>query len=353
MKKSILFLLLSTLILCTSCRKEYGYYEYTRLNIHLDLNGAKGNFEEVTEGDLVPTQNEKVRAQFFLFDAAGQLVSHQEQTADNYSNSLKSTLERLELGDYTLITATDMLEKDGNNWEPRYWEFTGTNSLNTFTVKGRDAIDSMGERLLTLTREEFTIDGRRQTKNLYLTAEPITAMVCVTYFDIFYWDKNIVGNDPDYRIYSYFELNYPHDMNEVSYTGGRLSSPWSCREATDFEYYILDRIYPNQLNDLNISSFYSYHALLPGKYSFRGYGEYNFRGHSDVYPDETRPTTQLTVESGMQYYIDFDIKSWTASFEESTVTRAEAIQPAVSQSIRALDIPVHTTTRTAGGHTAR
>ena len=338
MKKNLIYLLLFSLLLFTSCRKEYGYYDYTRLNINLDLRGAIDGFEETNEGDFLPTEGQSIRVQFFLYDAFGQLVNRQEKSTNDYYTTITCNLERLALGDYTLITTTDLLVKKDGTLQPTYWEFTGTNSLNTFTARGLDAMDSMGERLLTLTREEFTIDGRRQTKKLNLIAEPVTAMICVTYFDIFHWDNNIVGNDSDYRIYSYFDVNYNHDMNEARYTGGHTGQPWTFRETTDYEYYILDRIYPNDLQSLDVSSIYGYHALLPGKYSFRGYGEYSMRGQTDIYPDETRPSVQLNVESGVQYYVDYDIKNWTISFEQSNLTRAET-DGTDAVSIRAIDIP--------------
>jgi hypothetical protein len=348
-KNNIIYFLLSAALLFTSCAKEYGYYEYTRLNIDLDLQGALGNFEEINEGDFLPTKDQRIRVQFFIYDTSGHLVNHQERTANDYYTTIECTLERLGLGDYTLIVATDLLEKKEGVFLPGYWEFTGTNTLNTFTAKGLDAPDAMGERLLTLTREEFTIDGRRKSKNVQLIAEPVTAMVCVTYFDIFYWDKNIVGNDPDYRIYSYFDVTYDHDMNEAQYVGGHTGLPWAFRETTNNAFYILNRIYPDHLSGLDISSIYSYHALLPGKYSFRGYGEYSFRGRTDIYPDETRPSSQLYVEPGCQYFIDFDIEAWTITFEESTLTRAEGDRHD-ARSIRAIDIPARQATRTVSDH---
>lgn len=351
MKKSTLYLLLSVLVLCSSCRKEYGYYDYTRLNVNLDLKGVIRTCVENTEGDFVPTQDQCIRIQFFLYNAAGQLVNHQETSASSYQTTTDYRLERLESGDYTLIATTDVLERKEGSFFPTYWAFNGTSNLSTFTASGLDAMDSMGERMLSLTRTQFTIDGRRKAKSLYLDAMPATAMVCVTYFDIFHWDNNIVGNDPDYRIYSYFDVTYEHDMNEACYTGGGELC-WSYRETTNNEYYILDRLYPDNISSLNISSLYSYHALLPGKYSFRGYGEYNFRGQTECYPDETRPSQQLNVQSGYQYYIDFDIKNWTIAFEQGGPTYLEApatratsgdvssVAANAPQSVRALDIPV-------------
>ena len=339
-KKLILFFLSGTLLFI-SCRKEYGYYENMRLNIDLGLQDALYGFEEITEGDFTPTKNQCLRAQFFIYDDAGQLVIRQERTVADYYTTVECDLERIDLGNYTLITATDMLETVDGTLQPIYWDFTGTGTLSTFTVTGLDALDTMGERTLTLNRTEFTIDGRRKAKSLYLNAEPITAMICVTYFDIFHWDKNLVGGESNYRIFSYFDITYDHDMNEVCYACDQRNQSWIFREATDNEYYILDRLVPDNLGD--VSTIYGYHALLPGKYSFRGYGEYSYRGMRVVYPDETpRPTSQLSVQSGRQYYVDFDIKEWTIAFEESTATRTAEGVSTNGVSVRALDIPAQT-----------
>lgn len=340
MKKNPIFLLLSTALLFASCAKEYGYYEYTHLNMSLDLRGALGNFEEVNEDDFLPTKDQRIRVQFFIYDAAGKLVSRQEEVATDYYTTVSCKLERLELGDYTLIASTDLLDKSEGAFLPSYWEFTGTSKLNDFTVKGLDALDEMGERLLSLTREEFTINGRRKSKSLYLKAEPVTAMMCVTYYDIFYWDDHKEVRDPDVRIYSYFDVNYDHDKNEVRYAREQIGLPWKFYETTTDKFYILDRIYPDKLSGQGISSIYGYHALLPGKYGFYGYGEYSFKGEKEIHPDETKSTVEMNVEPGNQYYIDFDIANWTISLEDSYRTRAEG-NVRNSQSIRAIDIPAH------------
>lgn len=320
MKKIFLILALLSTTIFLSCQKEYGYYDHCSLNVNVHLSSVLHDFEEINEGDFTLDDKHAIRVQSFVFDNAdGSLVDMQDDIAHQYDESLRFHFEEMPLGEYTIIVATDVLEgASSKSLTPTYWEFTGLSNLSTFAVNALDHLDIMGERLLTLTQDNVSITGRRKRASSSIYAEPVTALICSTFYDIFYWDSHTVGNEHMNRQYNYFDINYPAGCNQVRYLSNRKINKWQYVAAEpdkDTECFVLDELYPNDFAGQGVSNIYGYHAVLPGEYCFRGYGEYQLNGHSKDYPDETRPSTSLYVEEGRQYYVDFDISTWSVTFD--------------------------------------
>ena len=327
MKKSLIsfsLFLITLSLLFTSCQKEYGYYSSSRLKVVADLTDAVYELDEQNEGDFVLDKEYALRVQYFLYDAHGNLFADASELVDGYYHTQVYRFEDVPLGDYTLIVSTDVvLQKGKNSYEPFFWSFEGVDRLSTFTVRGLDQMDVMGERLLTLTEREVTVNGRRSTQRVSLDVEPVTAMVLSTFLDVFYWDKNVVSGERGNRIFNYFDLSYKHDYNVVTYNPSRKEYPWLFSESTtEFDYYLLDRIYPDKLDAKNVKNIYGYHAVLPGSYNFTGYGEYTFGGSGDVFSNQTRTSGSGRFEPGGMYYVDFDIKEWEVNLEGTAYSRA-------------------------------
>jgi len=326
MKKKTLFVTIGlTALLLASCQKEYGYYSTSRLKVVAGLESAIAHFEEQNEGDLVPDDDHAVRVNYFVYDADGNLYADASEYANDYYQTKVHYFDGLPLGDYTLIVATDVVKRVGKSksYISAYWDFVGVERLASFGVNGLDEMDIMGERLLTLTTERFSINGRRKTQRVNIDVEPVTAMICTTFLDIFHWDKNVVPGEHANRLYNYFDLSYKHDYNLVSYNPSRDGYPWLFGESTtEFDYYLIDRIYPDNV-DSKTKSIYGYHAVLPGRYNFTGYGEYKFSGNETVYSHQTRTSGTVEVEPGRMYYVDFDIEDWEVDFEGSAYSRGE------------------------------
>lgn len=323
MKKIIPFAFLFATLLLTSCQKEYGYYSSSRLKVVVDLTDAVNRLDEQNEGDFELDKDHAVRVQLFLYDASGNLYADQCDYVDGYYHTKVYRFENVPLGEYTLIAATDVVERMGSgksNYAEAYWNFDGLNHLATFMVRGLDQMDVMGERLLTLTEAGIAITGRSTSQRVSIDVEPVTAMVCSTFLDVFYWDKNPIKGER--RIYNYFDLSYKHDYNVVTYNPTRKGYPWEFSESTtEFDYYLLDRIYPDKLKS-NVKNIYGYHAVLPGNYGFTGYGEYTVGSDENVYSDQTRTSGTVRMEAGGMYYVDFDIKEWEVNLEGAAYTRA-------------------------------
>lgn len=315
-KKHLLPLLIIALLLA-SCQKEEGHYRNCSLRVHVNLNTAFDGLLETNEGDFMLDDKHAIRVQNFLYDVNGTLVGVVDEKAEQYTEYPTYRFDNLDNGDYILVTATDVMEREGKAYRPVFWEFLGTKSLSTFTVHGTDRMDSMGERMLTLTMSYVTVNGRRPRVSLDVDVEAVTALVCNTYFDIFYWDDHTVGDERRNRIYSYFDISYDHDYNTVTYSPGQKGTVWAYSvSGTESDYYTLDRIDPNKLHDMGVQNIYGYHALLPGDYAFVGYGEYKFSSFSsELFTDETRPTGLVQLRPGRQYYVDFDVKDWCVTLD--------------------------------------
>lgn len=326
MKKFIPITLLFAALLVTSCQKEYGYYSTSRLKVVVDLTDALNGLDEQNEGDFVLDEDHAVRVQLFLYDTQGHLYADQYDYVDGYYHTKTYYFENVPLGDYTLIVATDVVERTGagkSAFTQVYWDFQNKDRLAAFTVVGLDQMDIMGERLLTLTEEGVSINGRRNSKRVSIDVEPVTAMVCTTFLDIFYWDKNVLNGERANRIYNYFDLSYKHDYNVVTFDPSRNDYPWAFSESTnEFDYYLIDRIYLEKLDAKKVKNIYGYHAVLPGIYGFTGYGEYTFGGSGDSYSNQTRTSGSIRMEPGRMYYVDFDIKEWEVNLEGASYTRA-------------------------------
>lgn len=338
MKKIIPLVLSLATLLLASCQKEYGHYAYSRLKVVVDLTDAINSFEEQNEGDLTPDRDHAVRVTYFVYDADGNLYADVSEYADDYYHTKTHNFDDVPLGEYTVIVATDVVERTGNgkySYAPVYWEFDGVDHLSTFTVRGTDRMDIMGERLLTLNEAGVSVNGRRKTQRVSFDAEPITAMVCATFFDIFHWDKSVVDGEHANRIYNYFDISYSHNYDVITYQPTRNGFPWQFSESTtEYDYYLIDRLYPDKVDSNTTKNIYGFHAVLPGSYSFTGYGEYTFSGKSTVYSHQTRPSRNARLEAGGMYYLDFDIEEWTINIEGTAYSRSgETPRPAQENSI--------------------
>lgn len=325
-KNSHFLLFILPALFLISCQKEYGYYDESRLKIVADLASALAGFEEQNEGDFILDEDHAVRVNYFVYDAAGNLCADAAEYASDYYQSKVHYFDGFPLGDYTLIVATDVVKRVGKSksYASAYWDFAGVDRLSSFVVNGLDEMDTMGERLLTLTTERFSINGRRKTQRVSINVEPVTAMICTTFLDIFHWDKHTVPGEHSNRLYNYFDLSYKHDYNIVSFNPSRDGYPWLFGESTtEFDYYLIDRIYPDNVDSKSTKSIYGFHAVLPGKYNFTGYGEYTFGGNETTYSSQTRTSGTVNVEPGMMYYVDFDIEDWEVDFEGSAYSRSE------------------------------
>ena len=327
MKKPIPFTLILCLLVLASCQKEYGYYSSCRLKVVTDLSTAISHFEEQNEGDLTPDKDHAVRIKYFLYDADGNLFADVSEYAnDYYTYSKVHSFENVPLGEYTLIVATDVVERTGNGkyaYAHVYWEYEGVDHLSTFNVRGEDRMDIMGERLLTLTKTDVSITGRRTSQRVRISVEPVTAMVCTTFLDVFHWDKNVVPGEHANRIYNYFDLSYRHNYDVVTYNPSPGAYPWQFSESTtEFDYYLIDRLYPDNLESKNVKNIYGFHAVLPGDYSFTGYGEYTFSGNPTSFSNQTRTSGTAHFEAGGMYYVDFDIEDWSVALEGTAYSRS-------------------------------
>lgn len=338
MQKKLLLSLLVIPLLFLSCAKEEGHYSNSRLKVNVDLDEALLDLEEVNEGDFTLDSKHRIRVQNFLYTANGVLIDVLTDHCEQYYEYPTFRFENLPLGQYILLTATDILERDGKSYEPVFWEFLGTKSLDSFSVRGTDRMDSMGERMLTLTMSHVNIDGRRKSVSLDVDVEPVTALVCNTFFDVFYWDDHTVEGERRNRIYNYFDISYDHDYNTVTYDPKASTGLWSYSvTGTESDFYTLDRIDPNQLDKMGASSIYGFHALLPGEYKFSGYGEYKFSNFTDeIFTDETRATGGIMLRPGRQYYLDFDIKEWSLTYQ-IVKTRSASSEEGTSMSDKVTD----------------
>ena len=325
MKKILSLTLLFAVLLLCSCRKEYGYYSSVRLKVVVDLTDAVYGLDEQNEGDFVLDDEYALRVKYFLYDAHGNLFADESEYVDGYYHTQVHRFENVPLGDYTLIVATDVVERTGGKYgyASLYWEYEGVDHLESFTVRGLDQMDVMGERLLTLTKKGVSITGRRETQRVGMDVEPVTAMICTTFLDIFYWDTNVWPGERGSRFFSYFDLSYEHDYNMVTYNPSRKDYPWLFSESTnEFDYYLLDRIYPDKVDAKKVKNIYGYHAVLPGIYGFKGYGEYTYGGGGDTLSIQTRTSGSVRMEPGEMHYVDFDIAAWLVNLEGAAQSRA-------------------------------
>lgn len=332
-KKFILYtcLLSSFLLLQTSCRRHGEDYNTPRdVDITVSLNSVLSHFQVINTGDFSLTEDYRVRVQAFLYNIDGDLVDIQEAIARQFMGSIRF-LFTVPSGDYTVITTADVIKgTSADNYSLAYWEYRRTEKLETFSVYGQDAVDYMGERTLALNTTDFTVD--RQNTAIRISASPITAMISLYFYDIFYWDTNKYNDE--IQLFYYFDVTYPNDYNKVSYSSALADreNPWLISEIpSDSEYFILNSIHPDDFWDEDASkkydNVYSFHAVLPGTYQFKGYGEYKIEGGNpdEWFSDETEPSNTVRVVSGNQYNLDFDVKAWTTTFslaKTQTTTRS-------------------------------
>lgn len=332
--------LLCILLMLTACRRHGEDLNTPKdVDITVSLNSVLSGFQPINTGDFSLTDEYRVRVHAFLYNAEGDIVAADQALTRQFMGSVRFGFS-LPAGDYTIITTADVIKGTStDNYLQSYWEYRRTEKIETFAIYGQDAVDYMGERTLVLNTTDFSVS--RSNVSLRINATPITAMISLYFYDIFYWDTTPVDNET--QLFYYFDVPYPNDYNRVTYSTALADreNPWLISEIpSDAEYFILNSIHPddfwNEDSSQRYDNVYSFHAVLPGTYQFKGYGEYKVEGGNDDewFSDETTPSNTVRVTSGQQYNLDFDIKAWTTSFSQAqakTSTRsAENSLPTVS-----------------------
>lgn len=334
MKKYYLLTLLFVSLLFASCQKEEGHYSTCRLKVNVYLSDVLAHLEELNEGDFQLDSYYKIRVQSFLYDSQFKLVDVQDDYLSQYDYMTTLKFDNLDLDEYTIITTSDVVEK--NNKRSLFWDFKGTKELNTFTVIDLDKMDVMGERMLTLTESHASIRGRRATQSISVDVEPVTAMVCATFHNIFHWDENFFPGDYERRIYDYLDITIPERNNTITYVEDTRSYPWefSCTGNTAAYYGIASLTPTDDMKTKGLTDIYGYHAVLAGQYDFIGYGDYHHELHHEQTGYTSTPSTgRCILEAGRQYYLDFYIDSFRLEYEPSN-TRSASVNGYPVRSLR-------------------
>lgn len=324
----------TSLLLLTACHRHEDYNTPRTVDVTLSLNSVLSNFQAINSGDFTLSNDYRVRVQAFVYNLDGDFVCSDDAIVRQFTGGVRFQFS-LPKGDYTLITTADVIKGvSTDNYSMAYWEYRRTEKLETFSVYGQDAVDYMGERTLALNSTYFTVN--RADETIRVDATPVTAMISLYFYDIFYWDTTPFNGET--QLFYYFDVSYQNDYNKVSYSNALSDrdNPWLISEVpTDAEYFILNSIRPDDFwsedETQRYDNIYSFHAVLPGTYQFKGYGEYKIDGGNDEewFSDETEASSTVRVKSGQQYNLDFDIKAWTTTFSPALTVKTRSAENAL------------------------
>lgn len=279
-----------------------------QVNFTVSPEKVMSGFEEYEAGDFVLDGGKKVRVRALVYDMSGNLMSKAEELADDYAKNLTFSTE-LPTGEYNVITSTDVVEGSSvSNISSAFWSFSAEENLSKLTISRENLMDYMGNGTLGLSQTKITV---HDATSVTISVKPITAMI----YCLFENFNDFKGTDFNL---TYLEIDYKYRIDKIS----NASDTWlfNSTSATTDKYRIasLDLTIPDYDQSTGI---YNFHAFLPEMdKEFEGYMEYIYKDGKKY--GETTEASGISIESGKQYTLYFDVSKF--SLQAYTYTSAKA-----------------------------
>lgn len=319
--KKYIAVLIGLMAYFTSCTDQDEVDIKYQVDFTVSPEKVMSGFEEYKEGDFTLDSDSKVRIRALIYDMSGNLVSKTEELVSNYSTNLTfSTV--LPIGEYNVITSTDVVEgSNASSVSSAYWTFSSEENLSKLTIHRENLMDYMGDGTLGLSQTKISVG---EPASVAISVQPITAMI----YCIFMNFNDFQGSDFNL---TYLEMDYKYRIDKI--TNEADSWAFTSTSATTDKYRIasLDLTNPDYEQSKGI---YNFHAFLPEtNKEFEGYVEYIYKDGKEY--GETTEASTISIESGKQYTLYFDVSQF--SMEAYPYTSAKAASPmaaAASKSVK-------------------
>lgn len=127
---------------------------------------------ENSAGDLSTVDSDsKLYVSLYIYNKAGNLVASETQKFSDYTHIMNS-IQKLEDGDYTIVTSTHIEKNDGM----KYWNFSGQDNLSTFSVSDEGYIGG-ASKILGLTAKQIQVSSA--TKGIAMSVECAGAVALI------------------------------------------------------------------------------------------------------------------------------------------------------------------------------
>lgn len=248
---------------------------------------------EFSAGDLSSVDSDhKVYVSLYIYNSAGTLIAKDEQKFQDYTHIMNSVLSLGE-GDYIAVTSTRIEADNGF----KYWDFTGTDNLSTFTVTDEGYIGG-SDKILGLSAKKIHIGD--STADINLNVECAGAVALVRVMD---WNR--------YSDVSGFGLLGNKTCESVVLdNNGNLN--YSVESSSNYGWWLAKWSY-----DSSYSGAYGYTFLFPSnniKMSFAAIDE-------DGYYVTLGNSCLADIERGHTYYFAYDVQKEENTWSDYT-TRA-------------------------------
>lgn len=307
MKKYIV-VLLGLMTYFTSCTDKDDVDIKYQVDFTVSPEKVMSGFEEYKEGDFTLDTDNKVRIRALVYDMSGNLMSKTEELVDDYAKNLTfSTV--LPIGEYNVITSTDVVEgSSASNISSAFWSFSAEENLSKLTISRENLMDYMGNGTLGLSQTKITVN---EPTSVAISVKPITAMI----YCLFKNFNDFKGTDFNL---TYLEIDYKYRIDKISNAGDTWL--FNSTSATTDKYRIasLDLTIPDYEQSTGI---YNFHAFLPETdKEFEGYVEYIYKDGKKH--GETTEASAISIESGKQYTLYFDVSKFNLQTYAYTSAKA-------------------------------
>lgn len=314
--KKYIAVLLGLMAYFTSCTDQDDVDIKYQVDFTVSPEKVMSGFEEYKEGDFALLSDSKVRIRALIYDLSGNLVSKTEELVNSYSTNLTfSTV--LPIGEYNVITSTDVVEgSSASNVSSAYWTFSSEENLSKLTIHREDLMDYMGDATLGLSQTKISVG---EPASVAISVKPITAMIYCVFMNF----NDFQGTDFNL---TYLEIDYKYRIDKITNAGD--SWTFTSTSATTDKYRIasLDLTNPDYEQSTGI---YNFHAFLPEtNKEFEGYVEYIYKDGKEY--GETTDASAISIESGKQYTLNFDVSRFSMQASPYTAAKAASTKAAAA-----------------------
>ena len=285
MKKNLaIFAVLFTVILSSCSNDDIPVSQTTTFKVN-PATVVQPFTYEINQGDLEGiSSGSELRVRLLIYNSEGVLTKSETQFLSSYA-SLMSTSINLDLGDYTAVVITDVVERNGNGISFACWELSDESSISTAKITDLGYIGGKS-KILGFGSTEFSVSN--SSRDITINLSPVGAVICVMFRHIHqYSDVESLTLETN-RSSDYLILNN-NGKYEIAVENNNNKYDW--RTA-----YISPADYPNSTN------IYGYYFVFPiNNNSFR------FRIDIDGADSKYTDAMLFNITAGSEYYFELDL----------------------------------------------
>ena len=309
--KHFIFSVVSTALCAViiSCTDSEEVEIQSTLSVETSLESAVLGFQEYQGEDFKVDDTFRIRVTNYVYDNSGKLVEKKDTLAKQFTETVKMEFV-LPDGDYKILATTDVVVGTTlSNIETEFYTASGTDNLNTFQFDENDLIKSLYTGILTATLSDVSL--KEGKKEIRINVKPLTALIRCIINNIHYTHYNKEKE----CVMTYLEIQYDKRFDRANYETNQWKFISTSSETDGFRLSYVD-LTDSFWDDYPGS--YDLISVFPGTYKFSGYGEYIWAGDWEKYYTLTDYSSSLTIESGKQYNVLFDVEDFSISFEKAS-----------------------------------